>query len=83
MVGGGCPKILATLPRACGVWQVRGFRIELEAVEAVLKEYKPPLKQLAVVAVKEQRGNELATLPAVHSVVAVLHACATPPPSLL
>ena len=38
---------------------MRGFRIELEAVEAVLKEYKPPLKQLAVVAVKEPRGNEL------------------------
>ena len=49
--------------------KVRGFRIELEAVEAVLKEYKPPLKQLAVVAVKEQRGNELARRPAVHSVV--------------
>ena len=91
--------------------KVRGFRIELEAVEAgtphalelyprradrptalpqpnllcsrvrsqcrarsrritVLKEYKPPLKQLAVVAVKEQRGNELATRPAVHEVAA-------------
>ena len=94
--------------------KVRGFRIELEAVEAgtphalelylstrrsahcsapqpnllysrvgsqfrtptrritVLKEYKPPLKQLAVVAVKEQRGNELATRPAVHKVAALM-----------
>ena len=31
----------------------------MHVLQAVLKEFKPPLEQLAVVALKEQRGSEL------------------------